>query len=44
MQCWDCKFYRIYSGEVFCDKYGQLDDEETKRKCEGFISKEEEDD
>ena len=41
MMCWDCKFYHIYFGRPFCARSGQMNDEETKRKCKEFLVKKE---
>lgn len=40
MQCWDCAFYSVYYGCPFCARHGQLNDEETKRRCGDFKLKE----
>lgn len=42
MQCWDCKFYHVMWGCPICERYGELNDEETKVKCKGFNLKEKE--
>lgn len=35
-QCWDCEFLTIYINRFDCAIYGELNEETTKRNCEGF--------